>query len=387
MRAVAVKVQDWKGDGRAWVVVHHAGRRTVQLVGDDWNEARRLAREIETEYQRIRAGLPAALPVADVLERHLVEHVAHLKHSTRVLQTGIVRNHLVPALGELDVRDLDRERVQGFARAKLADCSPSFVRACVNVLRRAVGRLREDDPDLPDPATWRVHELVQRAETSTATEIRAVDSWTHDEAAKLLAIVKRTEPRYYPIVLTLLHTGMRRGEALGLQWQDVDVERGRIWIRRARVRSRTVTPKHRSPNDTPRSVRITPAMDAELRGLRTFRYRRSGGWVFASRNGTAMQETTLARAWRRLRPELARRDVRPLTMHSLRHTFATLSLGAGKSVKWVSGQLGHRDAATTLNVYAHALPDEETELGYLPGAGAVAVPSPGVTLASPGVAT
>ena len=57
--------------------------------------------------------------------------------------------------------------------------------------------------------------------------------------------------------------------------------------------------------------------------------------------------------------------------HSLWHTFATLSLESGKSVKWVSQQLGHRDASLTLNVYAHALPDEETDLSYLPGSGGV----------------
>ncbi len=59
-------------------------------------------------------------------------------------------------------------------------------------------------------------------------------------------------------------------------------------------------------------------------------------------------------------------------MHSLRHTFATLSLEGGKSVKWVSQQLGHRSATLTLDTYAHALPDEETNLSYLPylGAGA-----------------
>jgi hypothetical protein len=67
---------------------------------------------------------------------------------------------------------------------------------------------------------------------------------------------------------------------------------------------------------------------------------------------------------------LAEKNIRTLTMHSLRHTFATLSLEAGRSVKWVSQQLGHRDASLTLNTYAHALPDEEYDLSYLPEAGA-----------------
>ncbi len=106
-------------------------------------------------------------------------------------------------------------------------------------------------------------------------------------------------------------------------------------------------------------------MEMALRGLQTFRYRSSGGWVFASRNGTPVEETTTYRAWTRICEHLAEKNIRTLTMHSLRHTFATLSLEAGRSVKWVSQQLGHRDASLTLNTYAHALPDEKTDLSFL----------------------
>jgi len=155
-----------------------------------------------------------------------------------------------------------------------------------------------------------------------------------------------------------------------MKWSDVDFNRKRITIRRARVNSKTVLPKHRKRKDKPRTVVITPAMGDALRGLQTFRYWRSGGWVFASRNGTPVEETTAFRAWCRIRGHLAERNIRTLTMHSLRHTFATLSLEAGRSVKWVSQQLGHRDASLTLNTYAHALPDEETDLSFLPVAGA-----------------
>ena len=66
-------------------------------------------------------------------------------------------------------------------------------------------------------------------------------------------------------------------------------------------------------------------------------------------------------------------------MHSLRHTFATLSLEAGRSVKWVSQQLGHRSASLTSDTYSHALPDEEADLSYLPIAGDVTTSHPGVT--------
>jgi len=155
-----------------------------------------------------------------------------------------------------------------------------------------------------------------------------------------------------------------------MKWSDVDFNRKRITIRRARVNSRTVLPKHRRRGDKPRTVVITPAMETALKGLGTFRYRKSGGWVFASKNGTPLEGTTVFRVWTRIREKLAEKNIRTLTMHSLRHTFATLSLEAGRSVKWVSQQLGHRDASLTLNTYAHALPDEEYDLSYLPEAGA-----------------
>jgi integrase len=314
---MGVKIQDLKGDGCAWLVVHRNGKRKTRKVGD-WQRAYELAEEIEAEDARKRVGLPEPLPMDAVLKEHLRTHVKRLKHSTRVLQAGQVNNHLIPVLGKYDAQELTEAHVADFIETKLATLSPSFVRGCVNVLRKALARLRRQHPEVPDP-TVGTAEIFDRAETATAEEIRAVDSWTHEEAERLLSVVRRCEPRYYPLILTYLHTGCRRGEGLGMKWTDVDFKRRRIWIRRARVNSRTVLPKHRKPSDAPRSVRITPAMHDALLGLRTFRYRRSGGWVFASRNGTPIEETTLTRAWGRVKLGLAKHDVRPLTLHSLRH--------------------------------------------------------------------
>jgi integrase len=240
-------------------------------------------------------------------------------------------------------------------------------------------RLHRANPAIPE-LEIDLRELFAHIDRTHATEIRAIDSWTHAEAEELLAIVRRCEPRYHAMVLTLLHTGIRRGEVLGLQWPDIDFKRRRILIRRARVNSRTVLPKHRKSTDAPRAVVMTPAVAEVLRALATFRYRSSGGWVFASRNGTAIEETTLNRAWQRIKIKLAAAGIRALTLHSLRHTFATLSLEAGRSVKWVAEQLGHRDASVTLNVYAHAMPTEETDLDFLPGSGAREVEQPKTAL-------
>ncbi len=59
------------------------------------------------------------------------------------------------------------------------------------------------------------------------------------------------------------------------------------------------------------------------------------------------------------------RITRPLTLHSARHTWATLALRAGQSIRWIAEQLGHSDPAITLRIYAHVLPDEGEDLGFL----------------------
>ncbi len=378
---MSVRVIDFKGDGAAWIVIHRNGKRTTQKIGD-WEEARELAQQIEQEHQRETAGSPSPLPLAVILEQHIESHVKYLKHSTYTLQTIQIRNHLIPEFGQVDARDLKWEHVKQFLDRMTSGLSVSYSMGCVNVLRKAITDLRATPPSVPDSKTWKLGLFRRRAETLGATEIRQIDSWSFAEAAKLLRIVHKHEPRYYPSVLTLLHTGCRRGEVLGMQWQDIDFDRMKIPIRRARVDSRTVTPKHRGPNDLAREVCITPAMESALRGLGTFRNRHNGKWVFASRNGTPIEETTLFRAWVRIRKKLTERGVRPLTMSSLRHTFATLSLASGKSVKWVSQQLGHKDASVTLNTYSHALPDEESDLSYLPIIGDVTTRHPDVTALS-----
>ena len=72
-----------------------------------------------------------------------------------------------------------------------------------------------------------------------------------------------------------------------------------------------------------------------------------------------------ASRWQRLRRHFAKPGNRPLTLHSARHTWATLALRAGKSIRWIAEQLGHSDPAIPLRIYAHVLPDEGQDLAFL----------------------
>ncbi len=116
---------------------------------------------------------------------------------------------------------------------------------------------------------------------------------------------------------------------------------------------------------------MSPQLEQVLRALQGERrraqpWRDPDGWVFTSRDGgQPLPETVFNRGWQRLRRGFAKHGVRPLTLHSARHTWATLALRAGKSIRWIADQLGHSDPAITLRIYAHVLPDEGEDLGFL----------------------
>ena len=77
-----------------------------------------------------------------------------------------------------------------------------------------------------------------------------------------------------------------------------------------------------------------------------------------------LDERNVTRSWYRVRRQAAKLGVRPLKLHAARHTYASLALAAGKSIRWVAAQLGHASAAFTLRTYAHAMPEEEVDLSF-----------------------
>jgi integrase len=119
-------------------------------------------------------------------------------------------------------------------------------------------------------------------------------------------------------------------------------------------------------------VALPPSIVNELRRLQARRRQEALGrgwgevppWVFCSSVGTYLDPGRVSRRWARVRRAAARHGVRPLKLHAARHTWATLALESGKSLRWVARQLGHADPALTLRVYAHALPEEERDLSF-----------------------
>jgi integrase len=219
-----------------------------------------------------------------------------------------------------------------------------------NVARHATVPTRDPDREEParEPRVW------------TAEQLAEFFALTTDEPLRSLWVLAAT-------------TGMRRGELLGLRWEDVDLGSRTVHVRRAlaQVGDRIIlkTPK----TNQARALKIDPATARMLaeRADEQDRDRRAAGDGWADRWGlvfTAPDGQPLNPLWVtvRFRRIVARLPLPALSLHGLRHSHATLLLQAGVPIKVVSARLGHAEIQMTLDLYTHVLPamDEDAVAGF-----------------------
>ena len=146
-----------------------------------------------------------------------------------------------------------------------------------------------------------------------------------------------------------LATGLRRGELLGLKWEDIDLEKGNLRVKRqiARIDGKVVE----APLKTKNAYRTLPLAEDTIAVLKQQKKKTgSSPWVFPSPTGGPISPDSVLHMLHRV---LKRAGLPRVRFHDLRHTFATLALQNGVDIKTVSGMLGHFSAGFTLGTYAH----------------------------------
>jgi integrase len=245
---VAAKVR-WYRDAW-WVRTHHQGKRYDRRIGPtkaDKRAAEEIARKVNAT---LALGTFDPRPEEDApvpLGPHLREwhrlYSVTFKPRYRETSLGIVERHLIPFFGDRDLRSIREAELLDYIRVKLdSGQKPATIQNALSILRRVLNLAVQEGLIQQNPANG-VGRLIAQVARSEAAEVAQVQSWTRAEAEALLRVAEEHEPRFADLLRFLLSTGARRGEALGLRWEDVDFERSRITIRRALTKGIPVTPK------------------------------------------------------------------------------------------------------------------------------------------------
>ena len=195
-------------------------------------------------------------------------------------------------------------------------------------------------------------------------------TWTKEQLKAFLESV--ADDRLSPLWHTISMTGMRRGEAIGLRWNDVDLEAGRLSVRRALIPDgREVIVSEPKTVKGRRVIALDPGTVEVLKAQAARQLDEQRDWdeawvetglVFTQENGAALDPETVTRYFRQA---VKKSMLPPIRLHDLRHTHATLALQAGIHPKVVSERLGHATVSITLDTYSHAIPAMQEEAAAL----------------------
>jgi integrase len=278
----------------------------------------------------------------------------------------LIRIHLVPVLGKIPLKDLRPDHVQRFYNDKHQEgLSSGSIRLLHAVLHDALKQAVKNQVLVRN---------VTEATSPPRERKRVIRPLSLDQVRQFLTAI--ASDRLFPAILLSFVTGFRRGELLGLRWQDVDLETGILEVRQTLARART----YGTPDDgrrtrlifqepkTPQSRRSIPVPAEGLDALKYHKARQAEerllmgeayhdqGLLFCYPDGRPIGPADFYKRFVRL---LKQAGLPRSRVHDARHTFATLMFELGESPKTVQTMLGHTAITTTMDIYSHVSLDLE----------------------------
>ena len=277
------------------------------------------------------------------------------KERTYIRYEQLIRTHIAPKIGGIDVNDLTPIVLQSFVTELLNSgngktgkgLSANTVNAVVSVMQNSL----------------RTAHLLGYAKEYTANMIkrpkskeRKIECFTLAEQKKIEeAVFESKKTKLFGIVLCL-YSGLRIGELIALQWKDIDLAKGVLTVSRS-CHDTSGGIVFDEPK-TASSRRIIPLPKQLLPKLKSIKKSSNSDFV-VSVGGNAVSVRSYQRSFELL---LKRLNIVHRGFHSLRHTFATRALECGMDVKTLSEILGHKNTTITLNHYAHSLLEHKSAM-------------------------
>lgn len=364
------------------------------------------ARQFEADIKNGIAMDGRKVSLKDFTDRWISEYAAQkLQPGTVEKYSAELNDKVLPVLGHLKLTELRPATLNAFFVSMTKDGARKDGKA--GGYSRATIKKTQDvlSSVLRTAVDWELIEKNPMDKVRTVGECAAdkLEFFTPDQTAAFLEYIekpykvktkghKRTDdtgidytvgdyertkeiPEQLRVLFNLaIYGGLRKGELLALEWSDIDFENDTVTVSKAVsvVAGQQIT-KEPKTKTSRRTVSIPHFLTQRIKALKRDRleYRLSVGdywqgaeWIFIQENGKQMSYSTPYSAFqdaiaRYNADKKAAQQLPAIPFHGLRHTSATLLIASKQDVRTVSSRLGHAQASTTMNIYAHAL--QETD--------------------------
>jgi integrase len=303
---------------------------------------------------------PRNLTVADYLKDWLHDYV-ELNCAPKTIESyrSLIELHLTPEIGTVRLADLQPSHLQAlYARKKEGGLSSRTVRYLYSLMIQALDHAVR---------TGLLARNVARATKPPRLEHRVMPTMKTEDLERFFELAKKT-PLYHHLFYTMLHTGLRRGEALALKWKSVDMGLASLGVAAyiSVTQSLNKVNGHlviREPKTVAgkRRIALSPSLVLLLRQHRDEqstacallgRKLNDEDYVFSHLEGEPLDPSTVSHAFSRI---LRQAGLPSMPLHSLRHSHATFLLQAGIHPRVAMERLGHSSIRVTLDTYSHVI--------------------------------
>jgi integrase len=308
---------------------------------------------------------PSGVALGDYLRKEWLPSLEaqDLSPNTVTVYTTQVEQRIAPKIGDVPLQRLTARHVTALA-VHLATkdgprghtLSPATRRQALSVLSMALNAAVRAGYLRANPAIG-----VKRPKVSA----KEMSSWSAEELAKFLTSTRHD--RLYPLWRFLSHTGFRKGEALGLRWEDLDLVAGTVTLRRQRTKAGSFKVcERRLKAGNPRTIDLDPGTVAALRSWKAKQNRERLEWgkawtatghVFTREDGQPWHPDLV---YDKFVKACTAAEVPQIRVHDLRHTVASLAIPAGVPLKVIQERFGH-SSRTMTDLYSHLEPGMQRE--------------------------
>ena len=309
---------------------------------------------------------PSKLTVGEWLDTWINEYMKNnIRSTTWESYEAQIRVHIKPEIGKVKLSQLQTKHIQALLNAKFeggrhdgkeGGLSNRSIKYIHTVLHSALEQALKENMLIVNPCN-----AVKMPKKDEEKKIKYL---TIEQVRIFLEYAK--ESRFYSAYILALNTGLRRGEILGLKWDCIDFEKATLSVRENAVITKDGI-KLSKPK-TKSSIRTIPIPQSALKELKRHqikqleykKFQMRGAYeehelVFPNEFGRLMDPHNFARNFEGIMKRIKKenKDFPDITLHCLRHTFATLSLESGIPAKTIQEILGHSTISMTLDLYSH----------------------------------